>query len=317
MSNTPDSASGPSVSRIERLNFNGTDKEDVTDFVREVKRIAMDQGRQRDQEWMVDYAESCLGGTAIRWFSQLDEISKREAMISWDALRQRLLDRFGPPVDNLNLNRKHTPKSSRATTPRVSSISGAPQPASPVRSPGGGLGLSVNGASSPNRSKVLRGHIKVVNPATNNTMYLKHTTAEELFLSMTAVQTEALMFEVSPSVGDKPKTVRLRAVDIGFYPRYLCLVNAFKSSVLAQWWHLSVCVEDPTNHTIQSEIPGWRNHAVSSEVWSLVGNELLPSWTGDTRASQIQTYENTRLYVFAEGYAAKGYTVVRFYFEPI
>lgn len=33
----------------------------------------MAQARQRDDEWMVDYTESCLGGTAIRWYSGLDE----------------------------------------------------------------------------------------------------------------------------------------------------------------------------------------------------------------------------------------------------
>lgn len=95
MSSLLSSLQTPESPSLPNLSFNGTDDEDVTEFVRDVKRIAMSRGRQRDQEWMFDYAESCLGGAAIRWFAQLDV----ESLASWDALRRALLDRFGLLAD--------------------------------------------------------------------------------------------------------------------------------------------------------------------------------------------------------------------------
>ncbi|KAG8988886.1 hypothetical protein FRB93_003911 [Tulasnella sp. JGI-2019a] len=109
---------------IERIRFNGTDSEDVTDFVQAVKRVAMDQGRQRDQEWMFDYAESCLGGPAIRWFTQRQ--AESEALASWDALRYALLNRFEPPSD------KYLPHAAPpANLPQSITIAAPPRPRSP------------------------------------------------------------------------------------------------------------------------------------------------------------------------------------------
>ncbi|KAG8856587.1 hypothetical protein FRB96_006347 [Tulasnella sp. 330] len=284
MTHTPEAAFRAVLPRIERISFNGTASEDVTDFVREVKRIALDQGRQRDQEWMVDYAESCLGGAAIRWFSHLDEISKQQASVSWDALRQQLLDQFEAPKDKL----KHTPRrKSGAFTPKLNSgaMTNTLSPTARELSSKVSELASMNAVGPIIGAGARRGRIKVVDSATGGVTYLRHTPVEEVYLGMTSMPSEALLFELSPSVGDKQK-MRLRVM----------------------WWHLSVCVEDPTSHAVQSEIPGWRNHAVCPDVWTLVWDELLPSWTGEKRASEIRTYDNARLYVFAEGYVAKGYT---------
>ncbi|KAG8843021.1 hypothetical protein FRB96_004474, partial [Tulasnella sp. 330] len=106
MSSQRNSASGPPTSRVERIRFNGTESEDVTEFVREVNCIAIDQGKRKDNEWIVEYAESCLGGNAIRWYSELegDEIA------TWNGLRKGLLNRFGPP------DGKHVPQAAPAAT---------------------------------------------------------------------------------------------------------------------------------------------------------------------------------------------------------
>ncbi|KAG8875802.1 hypothetical protein FRB98_007574 [Tulasnella sp. 332] len=104
MSSRRNSGSGPAPSRVERISFNGAEGEDVTEFIREVNRIAIDHGKRRDQEWMVDYAEACLGGGAMRWHDGLEE----DVQASWKGLRRALLNRFSPP-DN-----KHVPPAAPA-----------------------------------------------------------------------------------------------------------------------------------------------------------------------------------------------------------
>ncbi|KAG8864224.1 hypothetical protein FRB96_006045 [Tulasnella sp. 330] len=76
------------------LNFCGNDNEDVTIFLRDVKRLAHTQGRQDDDKWLVDYVELCLAGEALRWFSELDD----EVVRLWKSLRRAFLQRFKPPT---------------------------------------------------------------------------------------------------------------------------------------------------------------------------------------------------------------------------
>ncbi|KAG9023632.1 GTP-binding protein [Tulasnella sp. JGI-2019a] len=80
---------------LDTVTFGGNPNEDVTLFLQRVKRIAIVEGRQRDKEWMVDYAESCLIGPALRWYHELEDSNLR----SWKALRGAFLLRFDPPVD--------------------------------------------------------------------------------------------------------------------------------------------------------------------------------------------------------------------------
>lgn len=83
-----------SSSDLPSLNFAGTDSEDVTIFIRDVKRCAIAEGKQRDDEWIIDFVESCLSGVAMRWFTQLDE----EWKASWKSLTRAIVDRFDAPV---------------------------------------------------------------------------------------------------------------------------------------------------------------------------------------------------------------------------
>ncbi|KAG8867564.1 hypothetical protein FRB97_003221, partial [Tulasnella sp. 331] len=114
MSSRRNSGSTPINTPIERISFNGNGGEDVTEFLREVKRIALDQGRQRDQEWMIDYVESCLGGSALRWFSKLEE----DSLVSWKELRNALLDGFGPP------DTKHIPQAAAPAATVTNAVPG-------------------------------------------------------------------------------------------------------------------------------------------------------------------------------------------------
>lgn len=58
---------------LEQISFEGRDGEDVTHFLRDVKRVAIAEGQQRDDQWLIDYAESCLAGPALKWFLGLDD----------------------------------------------------------------------------------------------------------------------------------------------------------------------------------------------------------------------------------------------------
>lgn len=75
----------------ELLTFDGSDTSDVTVLLQNVKRVAFSQGRQHDDQWLMDYTEISLTGTALRWFHELDE----QSLHSWRALRGAFLLRFG------------------------------------------------------------------------------------------------------------------------------------------------------------------------------------------------------------------------------
>lgn len=75
---------------LEIVSFDGTDGEDASVFLRDVKRIAFAQGRQRDHEWLIDYTESCLAGAALTWFLGLNN----DLLDNWRALQMALINRF-------------------------------------------------------------------------------------------------------------------------------------------------------------------------------------------------------------------------------
>ncbi|KAG8854804.1 hypothetical protein FRB96_007333 [Tulasnella sp. 330] len=75
--------------------FSGAPNEDVASFIQNIQQIAFARGRQRDYDWLADYAATCLTGTAMRWYSELEESQERD---SWVLLRRALSQRFPPPL---------------------------------------------------------------------------------------------------------------------------------------------------------------------------------------------------------------------------
>ncbi|KAG8867032.1 GTP-binding protein, partial [Tulasnella sp. 331] len=78
-------------SPLEQISFNGREGEDPTEFLRNVKRVAITEG-QRDDQWLIDYAESCLAGIALEWFLDLED----DAIGSWRGFQRALIKRFRP-----------------------------------------------------------------------------------------------------------------------------------------------------------------------------------------------------------------------------
>ncbi|KAG9002147.1 hypothetical protein FRB93_011773 [Tulasnella sp. JGI-2019a] len=95
--------------QIEKITYDGSNGSDVTLFLQNVKRIAFIQGRQHDDQWLIDCAEISLVGEALRWFHELDD----ETVSSWKALRGAFLRRL-------------------TTTPRPTAPAAAPLAAAPI-----------------------------------------------------------------------------------------------------------------------------------------------------------------------------------------
>ncbi|KIO27523.1 hypothetical protein M407DRAFT_190200 [Tulasnella calospora MUT 4182] len=75
----------------ERLIFRGSNPEECETFVSTVRRRALDQGKQRDNEWMAIFASSCFAGDAFYWYEELADSVQDD----WSLLRPALLTRFG------------------------------------------------------------------------------------------------------------------------------------------------------------------------------------------------------------------------------
>lgn len=73
--------------------FCGGSGEEAEQFIRAVRDKAIDEGKQKDNEWIATYAESCLAGEALRWYTYLDS----DTRANWKKLQQALLLRYPRP----------------------------------------------------------------------------------------------------------------------------------------------------------------------------------------------------------------------------
>lgn len=79
---------------IDQITFEGKDTEDATLLLQSVKRVAFALDRQRDQEWLADYVETCLAGTALMWYVALDEKTRYD----FNSLRIAMIERFSQSI---------------------------------------------------------------------------------------------------------------------------------------------------------------------------------------------------------------------------
>ncbi|KIO19059.1 hypothetical protein M407DRAFT_31272 [Tulasnella calospora MUT 4182] len=73
-----------------RSMFYGGSGEEAEKFICTVRDKAIDEGKGKDNEWIVTYATSCLAGEALRWFAYLDSDTKN----NWEKLQQALLTQY-------------------------------------------------------------------------------------------------------------------------------------------------------------------------------------------------------------------------------
>ncbi|KAG8928339.1 hypothetical protein FRC01_006094 [Tulasnella sp. 417] len=94
------SASAPHVNTLvhlsgtdsEKPKFRGKDATECEDFIAAILNHAFTQGKQRDDEWVADFAATCLANDALRWWGGLDD----SVQGSWKLLRRAILSRFRP-----------------------------------------------------------------------------------------------------------------------------------------------------------------------------------------------------------------------------
>ncbi|KAG8863158.1 hypothetical protein FRB96_009340 [Tulasnella sp. 330] len=340
-----DSESPPS--RVERISFNGADSEDVTEFVREVNRIALDQGRWRDQEWMANYAEACLGGSAIRWFSGLEE----DFITSWRELRRALLDRFGPPsgrqepraagtaatisdaasafsnrltslettVERLqmsnaqfqtiseNLQRQVDACSQLVTELQVDARSYIAQ-TRPDSLSAMQLHDVTIAPSSPSRGRT--GRIKVIEPGKDNPSYLCKGESSWPNFVFTETQAESQIFELLTSEGD-PDRLWLRLVDHSVDD-----TTERCALVLGQVTGSTFYVMGfGKGQTLQFTDPDYQTYPISCDVWlereANGSGELKPSWAGGGGTLDVRkSGYGTHLWCESEGAGGYGVRVV-------
>ncbi|KAG9032124.1 hypothetical protein FS837_002796 [Tulasnella sp. UAMH 9824] len=68
----------------EQLRFRGQDATECKRFIAALLKLAFTQGKQRDDQWMAEFAASCIEDDALVWWSDLDE----EVQGSWNLLKQ-------------------------------------------------------------------------------------------------------------------------------------------------------------------------------------------------------------------------------------
>ncbi|KAG9006707.1 hypothetical protein FRB93_008439 [Tulasnella sp. JGI-2019a] len=296
------------VPTFQCLSFNGDDSEDVTEFVREVNRIALAQGRQRDEEWIFDFAEACLGGVAIIWLDQFQ--GENGPITSWKALRHALLDRFGP------FSASYVPQP--ALVPAIPPVSKFDTIIVP----------RLTGA--PELLAIRRGRIRLVGPESYGVKFVTIIVLpDSCILGTTIMPTEASIFEFSIPESDA-HVMHLELVDqlspSPHGPIFLGLVNVAGG----KYWYLQPCI-CPTIGLTESLIEPDMHFDASKDVWKMVGRELFLSLpvvgaqgeyreTGDC-SLQIKTYScpNAGTVFYAESLLTfeSANTTLRFFFDSV
>ncbi|KAG8990701.1 hypothetical protein FRB94_013170 [Tulasnella sp. JGI-2019a] len=194
----PELASGSST----EPRFSGEPGEDATNFVRTIQKIAFAQGRRRDDDWQADYAVTCLAGSAMRWYCDLED----DKRLSWSDLRRSLLQRF--PL-------APAPTPPPAAPPPPMPVSGPfskpPKSKAPV-----GLGLTHNTAQGL-RSIHFYEITKPFYSFTNSSMHKVrfdgkvYPTSEHLFQSLKFLEHEPMLAERIRVIGKQPEMARREA----------------------------------------------------------------------------------------------------------
>ncbi|KAG8950667.1 hypothetical protein FRC04_007292 [Tulasnella sp. 424] len=66
------------------------DREECSNFIRQVRRKAFEAGKSRDKEWMADYAVSCFADDALKWSVEVPS----DVLENWDVLQRALMEEY-------------------------------------------------------------------------------------------------------------------------------------------------------------------------------------------------------------------------------
>lgn len=86
------------------ITFQGIDSAECERFIKEIRRVARNAGKSRDNNWIIDLATSGITGPAWRWYVQLDP----DIAEDWGKLQGAMIDRWEErgPDDTVNESRE-------------------------------------------------------------------------------------------------------------------------------------------------------------------------------------------------------------------
>ncbi|KAG8948747.1 hypothetical protein FRC04_009358 [Tulasnella sp. 424] len=160
--------------------FRGVDGEECSNFIRHVRRKALEAGKSRDKEWMADYAVSCFADDALEWSVEVPS----NALENWDALQRALMEKY----------RNHRIPSA--------GLSGAAAPtpaAAPAPSPGTTL---------PTHTSTMTGYIRIVADTLEAGNYISKTADPELGVLVTSTAPSAQRLRQLMIWGHRPWVLR-------------------------------------------------------------------------------------------------------------
>ncbi|KIO28256.1 hypothetical protein M407DRAFT_22470 [Tulasnella calospora MUT 4182] len=76
----------------DQLQFRGKDATECKSFIAALLKLAFARGKQRDDQWMAEFAATCMADDALVWWGELDE----EVQGSWKLLRQAMRSEYRP-----------------------------------------------------------------------------------------------------------------------------------------------------------------------------------------------------------------------------
>jgi len=82
--------------------FRGDDGAECEAFIGAIRKSALEKGRQRDNDWIADFASSCFVGQALRWFETLDDSIQGD----WKLLRQAMLERYPYQASSVSIQNR-------------------------------------------------------------------------------------------------------------------------------------------------------------------------------------------------------------------
>ncbi|KAG9039869.1 hypothetical protein FS837_000895 [Tulasnella sp. UAMH 9824] len=81
-------------SESDSIVFTGVEGLSCHQLIRAIREHALEAGKQRDDQWMADYASIRFDGEALKWFESLEDDTQSD----WKLLRRAILARYAEPV---------------------------------------------------------------------------------------------------------------------------------------------------------------------------------------------------------------------------
>ncbi|KAG8934310.1 hypothetical protein FRC01_003823 [Tulasnella sp. 417] len=152
------------------LTFHGTNGVECEDFINNVRCRALEQGKIRDNDWLVTFAKSCCRDGALEFVDSLDDSVKGD----WKQLRKALLKNYPAPLWREHSSVLPSPPPSSITKSFLEPIPAAASPVPPGPPPPPPKPLGPLPKPDPSAAEasfrgqtqkfLIKGHIKVTIP---------------------------------------------------------------------------------------------------------------------------------------------------------